>query len=102
MLGDSGLSIVSQLLSIVQPKIEFLMMACHILDGSDNLQKRRQGGSIRKKKMTTQEFALKKKVKTFQLCYLVEIMVAHVHSVLDHALVGLIVQIAGEEDRVLF
>ena len=66
MLRDSGLSIASQLLSIVQQEIEFPMMACHIPDGSDNLQKRRQRGSIRNKNDDGTRIRIKKKkVKTF-------------------------------------
>ena len=48
MFGDDGLSIAPQLLSIVQLEIKFPMLTHHISDGSDNLQKRRQRGSVKK------------------------------------------------------
>ena len=53
-------------------------------------------------KTTMREFAFKHKrkkgeeVRTYQLCRVIEIMVAHVHSILDHLQVGMFVQIIGE------
>ena len=41
MFRDDGLSIASQLLGIVQLEMEFPMLARHVPDGGDNLQKRR-------------------------------------------------------------
>ena len=41
MLGEGGPSIASQLLNIVQLEMEFPMLARHLPDGGDGLQKMR-------------------------------------------------------------
>ena len=63
MLRDTGLSTASQLLSIVQLEIEFPMLAGHILNGSDSLQKRRQRGSVKNNDDDTRIHFQKKKTK---------------------------------------
>ena len=95
MLGGSGPSIASQLLGIIQPKMKFPMLARHIPDGSDNLQKRRQRESVKKNVDDIRTCVQTKKkggeVRPYQLRRLVEVMVAHVHPVLGHKLAELIV-----------
>ena len=91
MLGDGRLGIEPQLLSIVQPGLEFPMLASHVTNNRHNLEKRSCQEKI-KTKINNQIL----KINTYRLSQLVNVVIMDKHPIFGHALKGLPIQVAGK------